>query len=162
MVELQATANELVESLVLIHRSGWYRRILNGQKKNDLMLLLHLRRQEDLGEPDMRVSDISKLLQVTSPTVTQMLNPLENKHFIHRYVDRVDRRVIRVTLTEEGRKFTDETVDSIRKQLNHLVEYLGEADSLQLVLLMRKISEYREEASSILAMNDQTGDEKEC
>lgn len=162
MVELKAAANELVDSLVLIHRSGWYRRILNGQKKNDLMLLLHLRRQEDLGEPDMRVSDISKLLQVTSPTVTQMLNQLENKHFIHRYVDRVDRRVIRVTLTEEGRKFTDETVDSIRKQLNHLVEYLGEADSLQLVLLMRKISEYREEANSILAMNDQTGDEKEC
>ena len=162
MAALKQTASELIDSLVLIHKSSWFRRILNGHKKNDLMLMLHLRRQEDLGEQDMRVSDISALLNVTSPTVTQMLNPMEKKRYLDRYVDPKDRRVIRVKLTPAGREVTDETVLVIVKHLNQLVEYLGEADSLQLAQLMRQISDYSDEMNSILAMNDQTGDEKEC
>ncbi len=90
----------------------------------------------------MTVSEISKYLHVTPPSVTQLLKSLEGRGLIERHMDATDRRVIVVTLTRQGEHVTNEAKETISAKAKGLIEYLGEEQSNQLADLLFKVFHY--------------------
>ena len=99
-------------------------------------------RQATAEQLPLKVSDISKMLHVTAPAVTQMLKNLEASGLVERNPDPTDRRVVYVTLTARG----EETIKQAKKGLvvpfQGLVKYLGEQESNQLAELLNKAQAY--------------------
>jgi DNA-binding MarR family transcriptional regulator len=102
----------------------------------------------------MKVSEISKQLHVTSPTITQLLKGLEANNLVERHSDPADRRTIGISLTEKGNSVAQKASDSFSELLHGVIEYLGEEQSEQLADLMLKVSSYFEERATKNAQND--------
>lgn len=96
----------------------------------------------DLG---LKVSEISRFLGLTPPTVTQLINSLEAKQMVERQADPSDRRVVRIKLTEQGKIITRRARDHMDATLNKMVEYLGEEESDQLAELLLKVYAFMED-----------------
>ena len=96
----------------------------------------------DLG---LKVSEISRFLGLTPPTVTQLINSLEAKQMVERQADPSDRRVVRIKLTEQGKIITRRARDYMDATLNRMVEYLGEEESDQLAELLLKVHAFMED-----------------
>jgi DNA-binding MarR family transcriptional regulator len=92
--------------------------------------------------PEMKVSEISRRLQVTSPTITQLLKGLEAHGLIERHIDNIDRRSVGVKLTPKGEAVTQQAMDTLLASISGLIEYLGEEQSTQLVELLSKVFLY--------------------
>src|SRR5690606_20712338 len=83
-----------------------------------------------------RISELSKVMRVTSPTVTQLVNGLEDRGLVERSIDPDDRRSIRVTLTQEGEAVIQKAADTFFAEFSSLVSHLGEEKSLLLIELL--------------------------
>lgn len=91
------------------------------------------------------MSEISRFLGLTPPTVTQLINSLEAKQMVERQADPSDRRVVRIKLTEQGKIITRRARDHMDATLNRMVEYLGEEESDQLAELLLKVYAFMED-----------------
>ncbi len=90
----------------------------------------------------MKVSELSNTLNVASPTITQQINNLETHGYVERSIDKEDRRVVRIKLTEKGLQAQRKAAEAFLVTVNGLVEYLGEEDTEKLAELMTKVSYY--------------------
>ena len=142
------TAQKLLQSLMQFRRAGWHQRSIEGYKPSEIRLLFSLRkgvRPECLG---MTVSEISKRLHVTSPSVTQLLKGLEADGLVVRQTDPSDRRSVSITLTEKGYAVTQQAMNAFSDSMIGLIEYMGEDESNQLADLLFKASHYFDEKSA--------------
>ncbi|GAA0356449.1 MarR family winged helix-turn-helix transcriptional regulator [Bacillus horti] len=92
----------------------------------------------------MKVSELSALMCVTSPFVTQLLTSMEENGLITRENDKNDRRIVRVFLTEQGTQTALDIQKSMYNWFSELALYLGETDSKQLTSLMHKVYHFIE------------------
>jgi DNA-binding MarR family transcriptional regulator len=113
----------------------------------------------DLDSP-IKVSEISKQLQVTSPTITQLLKGLEANGFVERRIDPNDRRAVGIILTEKGEMVTKQAADTFFTTLQGLIEFLGEEQSDELAELLSKVFRYFNEKAAIENNAYWNGDEK--
>lgn len=65
----------------------------------------------------MSSSELSRALFVTPSNITGIVDRLEKKDVVKRVRDTADRRVIRIRLTEKGRKMSQSLPDPIEKRL---------------------------------------------
>ncbi|MBJ6360315.1 MarR family winged helix-turn-helix transcriptional regulator [Paenibacillus sp. GCM10012307] len=100
---------------------------------------------ENAGPEGMKVLDLSKDMQVTSPFVTQQLNRMEDNGLIVRTKGEEDRRIVKISLTDKGRAAADREKEHFKRMLAGLCEHLGEADSRELARLMNLAFDYFEE-----------------
>jgi DNA-binding MarR family transcriptional regulator len=79
-----------------------------------------------------RMSEIGERLQVALSTVTQVADRLEQRGWVCRVDDREDRRVVRLALTDAGRRLMGERREARRKRLEALLGSLetGERDRM--------------------------------
>ncbi|MGN7762180.1 MarR family winged helix-turn-helix transcriptional regulator [Paenibacillus sp. 22594] len=110
-----------------------------------MTLLISIAKRSHEGAVGLKVSEISRFMGLTPPTVTQLINSLEAKHMVERMPDATDRRVVRIKLTEQGELITRRAKDHMNQTLNHLVEYLGEDESNQLAELLMKVRRFVED-----------------
>ncbi|UQZ33941.1 MarR family transcriptional regulator [Paenibacillus sp. PK3_47] len=110
-----------------------------------MTLLICLAKHAHSSEEGLKVSEISRRLQITPPTVTQLINSLEAKDMVVRQADPSDRRVVRVKLTEQGVAITRKAKAHMDASLNKLVDYLGEEDSSRLAELLLKVHTFIED-----------------
>lgn len=139
----QGTAGHLARSFGLFHKRDWEKVNISGYTAGEVKLIMTLRFKpvtEDEG--GVKVSDISKYMKVTSPTITQFLNTLEEKGLVERVMDPKDRRAVRVRLTTEGHTVAEQAHEAFKAHFRGLVDYLGEEDSRTLSLLLRKVYSY--------------------
>ena len=95
------------------------------------------------GEGDgVKVSELSSILNVASPTITQQINNLETHGFVERSIDKEDRRVVRIKLTEKGLQAQQKASEAFLVTVNGLVQYLGDEDTDRLADLMTKVFFY--------------------
>ncbi|ASB88975.1 MarR family transcriptional regulator [Bacillus sonorensis] len=111
-------------------------------KRNEAKALMFL--NEGTGREGKMVTEVSQALHVTSPFVTQLLNRLESKGLIIRQMDQTDRRIVRIFLTEAGKKAANEVHNKTNQWFCQLVSYLGEAESKQFASLIDKMSDFME------------------
>jgi DNA-binding MarR family transcriptional regulator len=144
-VQTNATAQKLLQALDQFHRIKWHEhQTFAGCKPSEIKVLFCIKNGAKAGIP-MKVSEISKRMQVTSPTITQLLNSLEPNGFVERLIDPEDRRSVGIKLTKKGECVTERAWEGFLTTLQGLIEYLGEEDSEQLTDLLGKVLHYIEE-----------------
>lgn len=136
-------------------RLGWHHQTIAGCKPSEIRVLFCIKGGMGLPMTEMKVSEISKQLHVTPPTITQVLNGLEAHGLIERHSDVIDRRAVGITLTTKGEVVTQQAADAFLASLNGLVDYLGEEQSSQLADLLFKVFRYFNERGTHLASSGQ-------
>jgi len=108
------------------------------------LMVLHFIHSRDDGR-GVTVSEIGGWLRVTSPTVTQHINRLEEQGLAERFADSSDRRVVRIRLTGQGRQYIERMNRSRLEMFAGLADYLGEEECLHFIRTMRKVTDYLSE-----------------
>ncbi|AWB46339.1 MarR family transcriptional regulator [Paenibacillus sp. CAA11] len=139
------TARKLIEAFDRFRKSDWRKPSIDGHRPSELRVLFHIQRGTEKNGKGMTVSEISSKLEVTSPTVTQLIKSLEAEGLVERRNDLEDRRVVRVRLTEEGNRLSKRATEAFYSNFTGLYAHLGEEQSAQLADLLGKVYEYLEE-----------------
>lgn len=108
-------------------------------------VLLYLREQSILRndvtmDPTVKAADISELLGISRPAVTKLLNALEKKEFIKRYISAVDKRSSAIELTASGLSAYQKANTNIYLISDKLAIDLGMEETKKFVQLLEKIS----------------------
>lgn len=140
-------AQALLSSLFQFKRSEWMRKMhqvadLSPVESMVLMTIGHHTHGMCEKGQCPTPSHIGELLKINSSTVTGHIGKLEEKGFITREIDRDDRRVIRVLLTEKGKQTVEQAKESTVSSFVGLVNHLGADKSLELVHLLKESSTY--------------------
>jgi DNA-binding MarR family transcriptional regulator len=158
--DVNPIVQRLMRCFTQFNKALWYQRTIAGCKPSEIRVLFCVQRSTAPGTGEIKVSEISKLLQVTSPTVTQLLKGLEKNGLIERRIDPVDRRAVGIRLTEKGEEVTRQATEAIAASLNGLIEYLGEEESRQLVEILSKVFRYFSEQEASVPRSRWNGDEE--
>jgi len=156
-----ATEQKLLSALIQLKRLGWQQRVIAGCKPSEIRVLFCVKEGTNANLPEMKVSEISKQLCVTSPTITQLLKSLEAHGLVERNIDAVDRRAVGVKLTGKGEMVAQEASNAFRSAMKGLVEYLGEEQSDQLAELLAKVFRYFSEREAGVTGQEQWREDKE-
>ncbi|WP_309121834.1 MarR family transcriptional regulator [Paenibacillus sp.] len=132
----------LINAFSNISKADWRKTTRWGVKASELRVLLLIKERTDQGEPKTTVSELSKMLQVTSPTVTQIVNGLIKSGYIQRSAHPQDRRSSEITLTDTGVGLAEKAMKDIRATFGGLVDHLGKEQSEQLVRLLNRSYAY--------------------
>lgn len=153
------TAHKLFQAMMRFNKAEFRHRSIEGVKPSELILMFCVKKKMKPDTAGLKVSEISELLGVTSPTVTQLLKSLEVKEWIDRSMDQLDRRAVRIKLSAKGEEVIKDAMESTEASFNGLIEYLGEEESDQLAELLIKAYEYYERQQQNLT---QGGDNESC
>jgi DNA-binding MarR family transcriptional regulator len=121
-----------------------------------MLVCIHNAQEELSGASDLKVSDIAKMMNLSPPAVSKMLNQLETKGLIERFSDTVDRRVVYVRLSETGVQEFAVMHKAMQLFTKHMVEQLGREETESLIKVLRHLLEIIKSAnlSDILGHNE--------
>jgi DNA-binding MarR family transcriptional regulator len=88
----------------------------------------------------LAVSEIGKRLWISKPQMTAMIDKLVDLQYVVRTPDIKDRRVIHISLTEEGEKFLIQARAIIKKNLAEKVSHLSLEDLELLAQSLKNIT----------------------
>jgi len=132
-----------MESFARFRRlSNWHQRPVAGVTRSEIMILHCIRElalPDDLGP---KISELSGLLNVAAPTITQQINALEAAGLVEKNSDPTDRRAVRIRLTAHGATTLQAGHAAILASFEGLVAYLGEEESDHLANLLGKMALY--------------------
>ena len=135
-------ARKLMDVLIRYRSFCRSRRPDHSMTHSELMTMSRLKELASPGEQGVTISVISQSLKVTSPTVTQLINSLEEKGLVSRSIDPADRRSVRVVLTDRGGVVIQEASERFFSLHSGLVEHLGKEKSLVLIELLSECIDY--------------------
>ena len=145
MSHIDETVNELLTALHMIKRGHGGTVPKVPIRKSEMFALMTIGKLI-LKYPDgIKLSTLSKTLNLAPPTVTPMINSLEESGFIIRVGSKQDRRVLFIQLTEMGQTFLTEKEKHFKSNIQALVEYLGQEDTKELIRLVRKTANFLEQ-----------------
>jgi DNA-binding MarR family transcriptional regulator len=84
-------------------------------------------------------SELNKYLTIEGTSISILIDGIENRGFIRRRRSRVDRRMVKVSLTEQGQQLLGEIDPQISKLIENIFGLLSAAERKQLITLCRKI-----------------------
>jgi len=142
MEGIDPQARRLMEVFSAIERSKWNDSPVKGLAANEAHILFCIKHKTISPQEGMKVSEISRLMKVTTPTVTQSINNLYKKGLVIRIPDTHDRRSVRIKLTDKGEMIIEKVSEHIRLTFNGLVQYLGTQESDKLAELLLKAHNY--------------------
>ena len=87
-------------------------------------------------------SHLARKMDLTMPAITHQLKALEKHGYVARETSRIDRRRVYVSVSEEGRRLLERLKERRRELMHGFIEYLGEEDTMKLLLLISKAAEY--------------------
>ena len=90
-------------------------------------------------EAPISMGELSKWLDIPLSTTTRVMDGLVETGVVERVADPTDRRVVRVALTENGRKIHETLNDFMRQRIAHLMRGLSVDERSQLMTLLRKV-----------------------
>jgi DNA-binding MarR family transcriptional regulator len=112
-----------------------------GRAEGHVLMFLSGLKPED---PGLRISDLSKELELSLSTLTQTTASLFRLGYVLRRADPKDRRVVRISLTPLGRSEVLNYLKDFSGYCARMAEFLGEKDSLVFARLLGKISGFME------------------
>jgi len=137
-----ALTQELFQLMKQLPRPKLKQSSVDGLTRSEYELLVMLVMSVKDGKGAFTVTEISNLLQVTPAGVTHLINPLEEAGYIERLPDPLDRRIVRIGLTDKGTQTAETLISEVQENLIGLVNHLGEEDSKTLIRLMSKSIEF--------------------
>ncbi|WP_311773360.1 MarR family winged helix-turn-helix transcriptional regulator [Listeria booriae] len=115
-----------------------------GLKRSETRFLFMLHHglrhhKHDLG---MKVADVTAILRVSKPSVTQQMNALEERGFIIRTQDPEDKRAAYIQLTARGEEIVAKIIETFHKNFEDMTSFLGKEEMERLIALLDKLTEY--------------------
>ncbi len=110
-------------------------------KKGDIMLLGMMLEKEKMGESPLTAKNLAQMLKQTPPGISQRVNALVDMGLISRKADENDRRVMFISLTEQGRRIAEKALEHMLEQLSKALEVMGKEDTKQLLFLLHTFSD---------------------
>jgi len=86
------------------------------------------------------MSDLSKKLSVSLPTITAMVNRLEHSKMVRRERDNTDRRVVKVSLTRSGQRELTRLVSIREREMERILMNLTEDEMKNFLLSIESVS----------------------
>jgi DNA-binding MarR family transcriptional regulator len=144
------TEQKLLRAFMQFKKAEWHQRSIEGCTPSEIRVLFCIKKSVGPNMHEIKVSEISKHLHVTAPSITQLLKGLEAHELIERRVDPTDRRAVGIQLTQKGERVTQKAEEAFFATFHDLIDYLGEEQSNQLAeLLFRVFSYFNEKAASV-------------
>ncbi len=156
------TEQRLLRMLMEFRKLRWHQPSIVGYKPSEIKVLVCIKKGKNMHGPEINVSEISKRLRVTSPTITQLLNGLEAHGLITRHIDPTDRRSISLTLTDKGELVAQQAMDMFLESMRGLINYLGEEQTNQLIDLLSTTFCYFQEKNADMAAYEHWNGEEEA
>ena len=90
-------------------------------------------------QPSVKVTDISKFMNITTPSVTKLIKELCDLKALEKKIDSVDKRVTLIELTPLGELYYQKHVVDFQNKLLQSFKDIDETDCLCLVMTIKKI-----------------------
>lgn len=132
----------LSESMDRLHRAEKAMRRAINPKDEPIFLLLHF--SELASDGGVPISALKDTLGVSAAAATQFIKRLESFGYVTRETDQEDRRIVKITLTPQGRQKAKETKALFEKVLRDLINDLGIKDTQALIDLLDRTSAHME------------------
>ncbi|AZK48882.1 MarR family winged helix-turn-helix transcriptional regulator [Paenibacillus lentus] len=153
-------AQRLLEAVHRFRRAGLHKMAIDGWNNSEIKMLMCIQWGCVQDERGSSVSSLSSMMEVTSPTITQLIKSLERGGLVTRYNDQEDRRVVRVKLTEKGEAVTRLAKEDLARRFKNLYEHLGAEKSEQLASLLEQVYDYLDASMSEKhEINGESGDD---
>lgn len=116
-----------------------------GRRNADHDLMFRLGVVLSRQETPLPMGELSKALAVPLSTATRIVDGLVDNGFATRVADPDDRRVVRITLTEDGREMYRVLGEYMRQRIQHILHPLTAQEQNQLVSLLGKVADSMDE-----------------
>lgn len=93
-------------------------------------------------EDGVKAGTLTESMHVVPGRMTDILKSLEYKGFIVRKRQESDKRIVKVFITEQGRREAEEKRQQIHREYQGLIKKLGEKDALEFIRLLKIVLEY--------------------
>ncbi len=117
---------------------------VDGVPRPGIMALRRIKKAQLMGEK-IKISDLSRFMNVSKPAITLMITDLEKRGLVERIYDKQDRRRIFLNLTEKGEEFVEKSEEEANHFFSKILEQLGENDSDELLRIFEKLGNILEE-----------------
>jgi DNA-binding MarR family transcriptional regulator len=77
---------------------------------------------------DPTMKDIADHLDITPPSVTAIIDPLVEARYLLRDLDKTDRRIIRLAITQKGSELLKKCLGQARKKLTSILDKMEEEE----------------------------------
>ena len=117
-------------------------------------VLLRIWMAEQMGQPALNPTHLSKIQQVSKNTISDHLRALEEAGLVEREVDDEDRRQFKIRLTEAGRTTVWQSTPVHVRLLNQLIAGLSAHEIQQIELLLGKLHQTLLQNANTIAKED--------
>lgn len=111
--------------------------ILNEFNRGEIGVLSYLAFDKD----ETTAGELSEKLKVTTARIASILNSLENKEYIKRREDQLDKRKTVVVITDKGKKLATDTKKELISKIIKVVKEIGHDEIQEYVRIALKIRE---------------------
>ncbi|MEK4248787.1 MarR family winged helix-turn-helix transcriptional regulator [Paenibacillus sp. FSL W7-1287] len=108
----------------------------NDITPEQLFILRYLKRNNDVSS-----SELADLLCVGKSTITSIISRMVNKGYVVRTPSQEDRRVVYLSLTEEGDRQHSRIEETIYHIIEPYISKIGEAKAFEYIAVLEHISE---------------------
>ncbi|MGI6576633.1 MAG: MarR family winged helix-turn-helix transcriptional regulator [Eubacteriales bacterium] len=122
-------------------KTPWHIVAAPGLTRTETGILIGIDRSSHTGKP-LRISDLSHIMRVSPPTISQHINNLEDQGFVIRTQAKDDKRAVNLALSEKGRETLRQQRAVMEQNINQLAEHLGRENTETLITLLTKTSDF--------------------
>lgn len=136
----QDTTNELIEMIFKVSR------LMKGEMsftKNlihlsivQIQTLIFLHQHKNT---QVSMSEIAGYFRIELPSATSLINKLCDQKLAQRHSDAGDRRLVLISLTEEGKTLVIQAMHQRRIKLEKMLSYLSEQEKTELLSIIRTL-----------------------
>lgn len=83
-----------------------------------------------------QMRDVAQHFKIEMPTATDLITKLVKQKLAVRTIDKTDKRLVRITLTSQGKKLLTEAMKERSKKVTRMLSYLSEKDKQQLLAIL--------------------------
>ncbi len=133
----------LLTCFYTFRRSPWHihRIPAPGLSSTETGILIGIERFAMRGSK-LRILDLSHMMRVSSPTITQHINNLESQGFVEKTQAEDDKRAVNLSLTEKGHHALRQHRSALEQNCQELVDHLGKENAELLIDLLTKTADF--------------------
>lgn len=109
-----------------------------GELSRGEFRLLFCIHKMDQAKDKIATGNLSERLHISKPAISQMMNLLEERELIKRTINRQDRRIMLVSLTEKGQVAIEQGIHLYMTMLENTLAEMGSSDGPEFVELFEK------------------------
>ena len=137
----ESLSSRLIKAFMKFSRTRWHNAPASGLSQVETDILENINRANRHGNIP-RVSDIGMMLRVSSPTVTQHLNDLEEQGYVLRAQSKEDKRSVNLSLTDKGAEALQSHFQRLEEDFVEFIDYLGQDASEEMIDLLMRAHEF--------------------